>query len=104
MDYRWGEAADEPAREDARPTLSRFERTSHPVFAPRGKQIEDEFRRMALGKDSTGPANGLGFARSEQFGKSPALAGSKIAQRDFIAMFPGNFPPAFVKHCQFVNA
>ena len=91
--------------------LSRFERTNHFVFAPRGEQIEDEFRRMAFRENDAGDTGRAGgrrsfttFTRGEQFGKSPATSRRGVAQRKFIASIPGNFPPAFVKHCQVVTA
>jgi hypothetical protein len=91
--------------------LPRFERPNNFVFTPRGKQTEDEFRRMALREnDATGACRAGGrrsvpsFTRSEQFCKRPSPPGGKIAQRDCVALLTGNFPPAFVKHCQFVTA
>src|SRR5208283_3050391 len=59
---------------------------------------------MAPGKGRAGTANSLGFTRSEQFRKSPATSRCSVAQRKFVALFSNNFPPPFVKHCQFVNA
>jgi len=90
---------------------SRFEWTNQSVFAPRGEQTEDEFRRMALQEDDAVDVCRTGvrrsfptFTRREQFGKSPAATRGGVAQREVVAPFPGNFPPSFVKHCQFVNA
>src|SRR6185312_11674304 len=65
--------------------LSNFKRTGDFVFAPRGEQLKDKFRRMTLRKDRAGRRNFFIFTRSEEFGKRPALAGSEIAQGDFIS-------------------
>src|SRR5258706_14341362 len=107
----WGKAGDGPAREDVRPDLSGFERKGDYISAPRGEQIENKFRRMALREDratDTRRAGGRrpfpGFARGEQFRKCPAPPRRGVVQREFVAPFPGYFPPPFVKHCQFGNA
>jgi hypothetical protein len=104
MNYGWGEATDEPAREDARPTLFLFERANNFVFTPRREQIKNEFRRMALWKGRAGRANGSRFTSHQQFTERPTAAGCGVAQCGLTAPFRRNFAPALVKHCQFVNA
>ena len=81
---------DELVREDAR-DLSGFQRTDDFIFTPGGEQIEDKFRRVALRKDRAGRANVFLFTSDEKFLKRPALAGSKIAQRKFVAPFRRKF-------------
>src|SRR5260221_14316858 len=45
--------------------------------------------------------NVLGMFR--QLRKGPPPGGSKLTQGHLMAVFAGNLPPAFVKHCQFGN-
>ena len=72
------------------------------LFSRRSDQ-PNEFMRMPLWTDRAGRANFLFFAGDEQFHKRPAPAGGKIAQGKLIPSFHRNFPPPFVKHCQFGN-
>ena len=77
MDDEWGEATDEPAREDARHTLSVFERADNFAFAPGGEQIKNEFRRMTLREDRAGRAGFFLFTSDEKFSERPALPETK---------------------------